>query len=258
MTSFVEFHGHGFWCRNTVLREWVRAVLAAAKTLPDPPPWLPKACGYWDAVACAAKSGRADLRLHADVTDPERQRECERLFAAAADRPLPPAVRRAAVLAVALVRGELAGAMPTALEYWADDEWHDPDVGRPAVAARATCPECGAVATATATERPVECPRCGLLFEPPAPLPVARAVRRKPPEEGTGPQRHARRPGQVGEDAGRGWQRYKRFRVRLIIVAALTLGVVTIICTKFRILYIPLLGCALNASSQFCARTVQF
>lgn len=124
MTSFVEFHGHGFWCRNTILREWVREVMATANTLPDPPAWLPKALGYWDAIACAAKSNRADLRLHADVTDPERQADCGRLFEAVSGRRLRPAVRRAALLALALVRGELTGALPTDLEHWADEEWH--------------------------------------------------------------------------------------------------------------------------------------
>ena len=125
MTSYVEYHGHGFWCRNSVLRDWVREVLAAARVLPDPPGWFGKACGYWDAIACAAKSNRADLRLQIDVTSPDRQQDCERLFAAVADRRLTPPVRRAALLALALIRGELAGTVPTDLEYWADEEWYE-------------------------------------------------------------------------------------------------------------------------------------
>jgi len=124
MTSYVEFHGHGFWCRNPILREWLRELVATARGWPAPAPdWFPKACGYWDAVSSALRSGRTDLRLQADVTTEDRQRECERLFAAVADRRLAPPVRRAAALALSLVRGELAGTVPTVLDYWSDEEW---------------------------------------------------------------------------------------------------------------------------------------
>lgn len=198
MTSYVEFHGHGFWCRNAVLREWVRAVLAAAKALPDPPGWLPKACGYWDAIACAAKSGRADLRLHTDITDPVRQRECEALFAAAADRPLPPAVRRAAVLALALVRGELGGAVPTTVDLWADDEWHEPTDRSTPMARRRDDEE---------DDRP-------------------QARRRRDRDEDDDfddeddrPRRTRRRDDD--EDEPTGWQRYKRSPVRFALLGVL-------------------------------------
>lgn len=124
MTSFVEYHGHGFWCRNTILREWLRELIAVAQAWPEPRPgWFPKACGYWDAIGCALKSNRADLRLQVDVTSDDRQRECERLFEAVTRRRLAPAVRRAALLALSLVRGELAGTVPTVLDYWSDEEW---------------------------------------------------------------------------------------------------------------------------------------
>lgn len=124
MTSFVEFHGHGFWCRNAVLRDWLREVIATARAEPAPrPDWYAKACGYWDAVACALKSNRADLRLQVSVTTPGQQRECERLFERAARRCPHPTVKRAALLALSLVRGELAGTVPTVLDYWTDEEW---------------------------------------------------------------------------------------------------------------------------------------
>jgi hypothetical protein len=124
MTSFVEYHGHGFWCRNAILRDWLRELIAAAQTAPFPrPDWYEKACGYWDAIHCALKANRADLRLEVDVTTPEQQRECERLFLVVSARRLHPSVKRAALLALSLIRGELAGTVPTVLDYWSDEEW---------------------------------------------------------------------------------------------------------------------------------------
>jgi hypothetical protein len=123
MTSFVKYHGHGFWCRNEVLREWLREVILVANAWPNPPDWFAKACGYWDAIVCGLKSYRTDLRLDVDITSPQRQRECEQLFEVVAKRRLHPTVRRAALLALSLIRGELAGTVPTVLDYWSDEEW---------------------------------------------------------------------------------------------------------------------------------------
>jgi hypothetical protein len=123
MTSFVEFHGFGFWCRNTVLITWLTEVLDEAAPRANKWPWLKKACLYWDAVICALKSGRLDLSLESDVNTAAKQRQCEELFAAVADRNLPPPVKRCAVLALTLVRGELTGTKERSVGLWSADEW---------------------------------------------------------------------------------------------------------------------------------------
>jgi hypothetical protein len=123
MTSFVEYHGFGFWCRNAVLTAWLEELLAEARPRSAEWPWLRKACLYWDAVVCALKSGRLDLALEADVNSAGKQRQCEELFAAVAERQLSPAVRRCALLALALVRGELTGTKERSVELWSGDEW---------------------------------------------------------------------------------------------------------------------------------------
>ncbi|HVK18453.1 MAG TPA: hypothetical protein VM533_16075 [Fimbriiglobus sp.] len=123
MTSFVEYHGFGFWCRNAVLTAWLEELLAVARPRVAGWPWLKKACLYWDAVVCALKSGRLDLALEVDVNSATRQRQCEELFAAVAERDLPPAVQRCAILALALVRGELTGTRARSVELWSGDEW---------------------------------------------------------------------------------------------------------------------------------------
>src|SRR5581483_10375660 len=109
MTSFVEFHGFGFWCRNAVLTRWLTALIAEAAPRAAEWPWLARACTYWDAVVCALKTGRLDFALEVEIDTAEKQRQCEELFEAVADRRLSPAVRRCALLALALVRGELTG-----------------------------------------------------------------------------------------------------------------------------------------------------
>lgn len=122
MTSYVEYHGHGFYCRNAILRDWLREVLSVSAKRSMA--WLPKATGYWDAVRCGLRSNtRTDLRLTLDLTTPAVQQECEALFEAVAARSLTAPVKRCALLAVSLVRGELAGAIPTVLDYWTDEEW---------------------------------------------------------------------------------------------------------------------------------------
>ncbi|HET6575468.1 MAG TPA: hypothetical protein VFG68_17830 [Fimbriiglobus sp.] len=123
MTSYVEYHGFGFWCRNAVLTAWLQELLAEARPRAAGWQWLKKACLYWDAVITALKSGRLDLALEADVNSAGKQRQCEELFAAVAERQLPPAVRRCALLALALVRGELTGTKERSVGYWAGDEW---------------------------------------------------------------------------------------------------------------------------------------
>jgi len=123
MTSFVEFHGFRFWCRNAVLSAWLTELIAEAAPRSAEWPWLGKACLYWDAVVCALRSGRLDLALEVDVDSGEKQRQCEELFAAVAGRGLPPAVRRCALLALALVRGELTGTKERSVELWSGDEW---------------------------------------------------------------------------------------------------------------------------------------
>ena len=123
MTSFVEFHGFGFWCRNAVLTAWLTELIAEATPRAAAWPWLGKACLYWDAVTCALKTGRLDLSLETEITTAERQRQCEELFEAVAERELSPAVRRCALLALALVRGELTGTRERSVELWSGDEW---------------------------------------------------------------------------------------------------------------------------------------
>jgi hypothetical protein len=123
MTSYVEYHGFGFWCRNAVLTAWLQHLLDEAGSRTAEWPWLPRACLYWDAVIAALKSGRLDLALEVDVNTTETQRQCEELFEAVAGRALPPAVRRCALLALALVRGELTGTRERSVELWSGDEW---------------------------------------------------------------------------------------------------------------------------------------
>ena len=115
--------GFGFWCRNAVLTAWIEELLAEARPRAAEWPWLKKACLYWDAVVCALKSNRLDLALEADVNSAGKQRQCEELFAAVAGKELSPAVRRCALLALALVRGELTGTRERSVELWSGDEW---------------------------------------------------------------------------------------------------------------------------------------
>jgi hypothetical protein len=123
MTSFVEFHAAGFWCRAEVMRDWIAELLATAKKYPDPPPWLAAACGYWDAIRSAVRYARADLRFEVSVTTPQQQKECEKFLEAVGQRRLDPVIQRANLLAISLIRGDLAGVAPTVLEYWSNDEW---------------------------------------------------------------------------------------------------------------------------------------
>lgn len=123
MTCFVEFHAAGFWCRSEVLRDWIAELLEAGKKYADAPLWLAAALSYWDAIRSAAKYGRVDLRFDVSVTTPQQQQECEAFLEVVGLRKLEPTLRRANLLAISLVRGDLAGVAPTVLEYWSNEEW---------------------------------------------------------------------------------------------------------------------------------------
>ncbi|OWK38228.1 hypothetical protein [Fimbriiglobus ruber] len=125
MTSFVEFHGFGFWCRNAILADWLDALTTTAALQAAEWPWLTKAGFYWAAVRSGVKSQRMTLYLDADANTPEKQIQCEELFEIVSALPLAPPVRRCALLCLALIRGEITGTRNRSIDLWASGEWDE-------------------------------------------------------------------------------------------------------------------------------------
>ncbi len=127
-TSFVAYHGHGFWCHNEILSAWLLELADEAEQMYPRPEWLTTAIGFWRAAASMLRSQRFDLVLQGHINDAARQRLCAWLFDRVLNRSLDRTVRRAAVLARSLILNELPYTRRTPPDYWTDREWQRVDV----------------------------------------------------------------------------------------------------------------------------------
>jgi hypothetical protein len=123
MTSLVEYHGHGFWCRNSILRDWLRELVETSRKFYPDIEWLKPATLYWEAAMSALRSMRLTIQFQDFIHETEHQEQAEELFAAIAKRSLRAPIKRAAVMGLDLIQGRLPTTQYNSVDYWPGEEW---------------------------------------------------------------------------------------------------------------------------------------
>jgi hypothetical protein len=121
-TSFTEYHGYGFWSRDSFWEKLAGEVVRAIKNQPSSEEWLIELASHWDLQSRVGFNGWVHLKLDEFLTTDTRTQTIRALVQQVSDgHSSTDAIHKTARLVLQLIDGQLKTDASSPLDYMVDE-----------------------------------------------------------------------------------------------------------------------------------------